>query len=149
MIGRFIKVFWFFTLFGGLASLLYVYAGLSREAQIYLSDTNKLFSNKEVFFYVALAILSVQNFVFYALSKNIKYKNEVIQTLLVNWFISFAGTLNLLYIIMVHFIFLTNSGERLAFNNFGLLVFIALAIVIAWLLALPILIVKQVKSSNQ
>ena len=58
-------------------------------------------------------------------------------------------TLNLLYIIMVHFIFLTNSGERLAFNNFGLLVFIALAIVIAWLLALPILIVKQVKSSNQ
>ncbi|MEM9389310.1 MAG: hypothetical protein AAGA02_02480 [Bacteroidota bacterium] len=148
MIGRFIKVFWFFTLFGGLASLLYVYAGLSQEAQIYLSDTNKLFSNKEVFFYVALAILAIQNFGFYALSKNIKYKNDAIQTLLVNWFISFAGTLNILYIVMVHFIYLMNSGERVAFDNFGFLAFVALAIVIAWLLALPILVVKQVKNSN-
>lgn len=145
MIGRFIKVFWFFTLFGGLASLLYVYAGLSQEAQIYLSETNKLFSDKEAFFYVALTILAVQNFTFYALSKNVKYKNTSVRTLVVNWFISFTGTLNIFYIVMVHFIFLINSGERVDFDNFGFLVLVALAIVIGWLIALPVLVIKQLR----
>ncbi|MEM7107080.1 MAG: hypothetical protein AAF519_02555 [Bacteroidota bacterium] len=145
MIGRFIKVFWFFTLLGGLASLLYVYAGLSQEAQIYLSDANQLFSDKESFFYVALAILSVQNFIFYALSKNIKYKNENLLTLVINWFISFAGTLNIFYIVTVHFIFLVNSGEKMEFNNFGFLVIVALALVILWLVGLPILVLRKLK----
>lgn len=147
MIGRFIKVFWFFTLLGGLASLLYVYAGLSQDTQIYLSNVNQLFSNKETFFYVALAILAIQNFAFYALSKNLKYNNESLRTLLINWFISFAGILNIFYIVMVHFVYLINSRADFNFDNFGFLAFVALGLVIAWLLALPVLVIREVKKS--
>lgn len=147
MIGRFIKVFWFFTLLGSLASLLYVYAALSQDSQIYFSEANKLFSDKESFFYTALAVLAIQNFAFYTLSKNLKYKTEKVKTLLVNWFISFAGTLNIFYIVMVHFLYLVNIGENFDFDNFGFLAFVALALVIGWLISLPVLVVRQLKVS--
>ncbi|MEM9859846.1 MAG: hypothetical protein AAF843_21015 [Bacteroidota bacterium] len=145
MIGRFIKVFWFFTLLGGLLSLLYVYAGLPEGAPVYLSDARELFSDKEIFFYVALAILAIQNFAFYALSKNIRYKREGMRLLVKNWLVSFAGALNIFCTIMLHFLYIMNSGERIEFDNFGFLTFVALGLVIAWLLALPILIFREVK----
>ena len=145
MIGRFIKVFWFFTLFGSMASLLYVYAGLSQESQVFISDADKLFSNKETFFYTGLAVLATLNFVFYTLSKNLRYKSEKIQTTLVNWFISFSGILNILYIALVHFVFLINSGENVDFSNFSYLVFTAIGLVLIWILVLPYFIIKAVK----
>ncbi len=130
---------------GGLASLLYVYAGLSQEGEIYVSDTQSLFSDKETFFYIALGVLAIQNFAFYALSKNIKYRNSNLTSLLVNWFLSFAFVLNFFYVVMINFIFLINSDEKFNFDNYGFLTFFSLGLIVVWLLALPVLTIRQIK----
>ncbi len=146
MIGRFIKALWFFSLLACLANLLYVYAGLSQQV-LYGAETQGWLSDKENFFYVALALLTISNFSLYALSKNMKYKNEVLNSLLINWQLSFAIVLNLFYVVGLNFIFLFNSGEKFNYDSFGYLVFLALGLILVWLVALPILVVRQSRLS--
>lgn len=146
MVGRFIKAFWFFSLLTSLANLLYVYAGLSQQV-IYGADTESWFTDKETFFYMALAILVVYNFSFYALSKNMKYRNEALNTLLINWQLSFTVVLNGFYIVGLNFVFLLNSGEKFNYDSFGYLIFVALGLIVIWLLALPVLVVRQTRLS--
>lgn len=145
MIGRFIKFFWFVSLFAGLAALLYVYAGLSQQV-VYGAEAETMFTDRESFFYIALGILTVCNFSFYALTKNMKYRSEEMNTLLVNWQLSFAIVLNVFYIIGVNFIFLLNSGEHFNYDNFGFLIIISLSLIVLWVFALPVLVIRQRKS---
>ena len=146
MIGRFIKAVWFFSLFASLANLLYVYAGLSQQV-VYGDEIQGWLSDKENFFYIALAILTISNFSFYALSKNMKYKNEVLNSLLINWQLSFAVVLNLFYVVGLNFIFLLNSGEKFNYDSFGYLVFVAFGLILAWLVALPVLVIRTTRVS--
>ncbi|MCG8389410.1 MAG: hypothetical protein MJA30_27915, partial [Cytophagales bacterium] len=72
---------------------------------------------------------------------------EVLNSLLINWQLSFAIVLNLFYVVGLNFIFLFNSGEKFNYDSFGYLVLLALGLILVWLVALPILVVRQSRLS--
>ena len=135
---RLIKFSWFVTLFAGLGALLYTYAAVGEQ----LSFGSYSFS-REMYFYGALLVLVVFNFTFYALSRNLGYRDEKLRTALVNWQLSFAAVLNLFFISSVFFIMLVNSGEDFNFDNFGYLLYICLGLIGIWILMLPFLFTRR------
>lgn len=142
---RIIKFIWLISLLSGLATLLYTYASMGEIVSIN-SDTLVTESGsvtREVYFYTALAILIIFNFSFYAISRNMHMNDDHMKTLLINWQLSFAAILNLFYIVGVLFIMLVNSGDNFDYGNFGYLIYIALAFIILWVIALPLLIMRE------
>lgn len=135
--GRVIKFFWFLSLACGLFALLYTYAALGRELVFGEYDFSR-----ESFFYGGLAVLVIFNFTFYAISRNLRYQNKNLQQSIVNWQLSFAGVLNLFFIVSVFFIMLVNGGEQFNFDNFGYLLYVCLGLIAVWVLALPVIIGK-------
>lgn len=145
MIFRLIKFVWAVSLVAALASLLYVYASLSEEV-IYSMDTTLIDEGKvlsrESFFYVCLGFLAGLNFLLYALSKNMRYRMEAMNTLLKNWQLSLAVVINVLFIIIVNFLQVVNSGESFNYDYLGYLIYVGLGLVLLWILALPILMIR-------
>jgi hypothetical protein len=130
--GRLIKFIWFLTLMMGLGALLYTYAAAAEQMTF-----GAYGFNREVYFYVALFILIFFNFTFYALSRNLRYKDNSLREALVNWQLSFAAVLNLFFITSVFFIMLVNSGENFDYDNFGYLIYVCLGLIGIWILMLP------------
>ena len=147
---RLIKAFWFFSLLVCLGVLLYVYAGLP-EKVVYAIDNigNPLSSiNKESFFYISLAALVVANFSLYTVSKSLHYRRASTKRLMVNWQLSLAGVFNIFFIVIWNFISLVNSGENFDYDNFGYMIYIAIGLIIVWIIALPVLIINHQISSK-
>ena len=133
--GRVIKFLWFVSLIVGMIALLYTYASLADEVVF-----GEYTFGKEAFFYGALGVLVLFNFTFYAISRNLRYKSKELQEAMANWQLSFAGVLNLFFIVSVFFIMLLNGGEQFDFSNYGYLVYICLGLILIWVIALPIVI---------
>lgn len=142
---RFIKFGWSVSVVSALAVLLYVYAGLP-QLVIYNFDSSFLSKtvDKEVFFYISLGFLAIVNFISFAISKNINYRQEGIKELLKKWVLSFALVLNIFYIIIMNMVFLINSQEKFDFDHFGWLVYLSLGLLFVWILALPFLIIRAI-----
>ncbi|MTI22723.1 hypothetical protein E1176_16950 [Fulvivirga sp. RKSG066] len=132
-----------------LATLLYVYAGIPEQVVYSLSDSviSKGAIPRETFFYVSLAFLAGMNFLLYALSRNMRYRNKSINELLRKWQLSLAVVINIFFIVITNFIFLVNSGESFNFNNFGYLIYVALALILIWILALPFLMIRAARKN--
>lgn len=149
--GRIIKFVWIISLLSGLATLMYTYASLGEVVSVHNEtlSTQSGSVDREMFFYLALGILVVFNFTFYAISRNMHIADSGMKQVLINWQLSFAAVLNFFYIISMLFIMLINSGERFDYSNFGYLVYIALGLVVLWMILLPVAIVRErsVKSS--
>lgn len=143
--GRIIKFIWLISLLSGLATLLYTYAAMGEIVSIDsdTGDTESGSVSRELYFYIALGILIIFNFTFYAISRNMHMADDHMKYLLINWQLSFAAVLNLFYIVGVLFIMLLNSGDNFDYGNFGYLIYIALAFIILWVIALPVLIVRE------
>lgn len=150
MVFRFIKFGWIISVVAALASLLYVYAALPELVVYSLSDAvvAKGAMTREVFFYSALGLLALSNFLLYALSKNVRYKSESINLLLKKWQLSFATVLNFFYLIIFNFLQLVNGGESFDFHSFGYLIYIGIALIAGWLLILPILLVRVINANK-
>jgi hypothetical protein len=148
--GRIIKFTWLISLLSGLATLMYTYASLGEVVSVNNETlaTESGTITREAFFYSSLAILVVFNFTFYAISRNMHMADQGMKQLLINWQLSFAAVLNFFFIIGVLFIMLINSGENFSYGNFGYLVYVALVLILLWLLALPLLIMRQRASKS-
>ncbi len=141
--GRIIKFIWIISLLTGLAVLLYTYASLG-ETVVYSSGDSETGSvTREMFFYIGLGVLVIFNFTFYAISRNMHLGHAPLKQALINWQLSFASCLNFFFIVGILFLMLYNSGENFNFNNFGYLVYISLAAIILWIIALPVVILKN------
>lgn len=152
MVLRFIKFGWFVSLFASLATLLYVYASLSAQVVYSLSDKfiDKGAIDREAFFYVALFSVAFINFLLYALSRNLKYRQPEINELLKNWQLSLAVVFNIFYIVILNFIQVVNSGEKFNYDYFGYLIYVSIALLILWIFALPFLLIRATKlNKNQ
>lgn len=146
--GRIIKFIWIISLFTGLAVLLYTYASLG-EVVNYTSDASGAGSvTRESFFYISLGVLVLFNFTFYAISRNMHLPHPPLKQALINWQLSFAACLNFFFIVTVLFLMLYNSGEMFNYNNFGYLVYVSLASIIGWIIALPVVILKNRSTSS-
>lgn len=139
---RLVKAFWLLSLLISLGALLYVYAGLPEVINLdFISSGYTL--NRETYFYLTLGILSFSNFSLYALSRHMKYRNEAINSIMINWQLSLAALLNFFYIVAMFFLFLLNSGETFNYDYFGYLIFVSLGLVIIWIFVLPILLIRN------
>lgn len=151
MILRFIKVSWFFSLVGTLATLLYVYAALPEHVVYSLSDrfVGKAAIGREGFFYVALFSIAFVNFLLYALSRNLKYKLPDVNDLIRNWQLSLAVVLNIFFIVILFFVYLVNSGDKFDYDYFGYLIYVCLGLLFIWIVALPFLLVRAARLNKK
>jgi len=150
MILRFIKFGWSISVLAGLGVLLYIYASLPDIVVYSLSDSvfQKAAVSRDTFFYVSLGFLAGINFLFYALSKNMRYKSEAVNNILKQWQLSLALVLNVFFIIVINFIQIVNSGENFDYDYFGYLIYVILAVVLIWILSLPILLIRALRANK-
>ena len=138
--GSVIKGLWFVTLFLVFSILMYVFASLPEV--VYYSFTNSIDHN--TFFYVALGIIVFVNFPLYALSRKFKKEQELAQAIY-GWIFTFASILNGFLFISLQYINLFNSAEKVTYTYYGYFLYICLALLIGCLIALPVIIVKNIK----
>ena len=141
--GRIIKFIWIISLVSGLAVLLYTYASLGEVISLSADSSRPASFTREAYFYAGLAILVIFNFSFYALSRNMHMQNSRIKQGLISWQLGFAAVLNFFFITAALFIMLFNSGERFNYDNFGYLIYVALVLVGLWIVALPVVIIRN------
>ena len=138
--GRVIKGFWFVTLMLVFSILMYVFASLPEI--VYYSTSASIDHN--TFFYIALAIIAFANFPLYAISRKFK-KEEALSQAIYGWIYTLATILNGFLFIALQFINLFNSAEKVTYSYYGYFLYICLALLIGCLIALPVLIVKNIK----
>ena len=144
--GRIIKFIWLISLLTGLAVLLYSYASMGENVLLSNETDGSVRISREFYFYSGLAVLVLFNFGFYALSRNLHMSNKILKEALISWQMSFAAVLNFFYITAALFLMLFNSGERFNYANFGYLIYIALGLIVIWVIALPVVILKKRQS---
>jgi hypothetical protein len=133
-----LKFIWFISLFAGLAALLWSYASVPSIVKI--TDISTI--GKEPFFYLALCFLTFSNFTLYGIGKN-----KIIESYeyLLGWKYTFGTITNGFFIVSIMFISIYSSTEPFDYNNFGYLILVFLALMVAWLLTLPFLIIFRRK----
>lgn len=144
---RMIKAFWFISLLIGLAVLLYVYAGLPEQVAYEIEKSGASYIGREAFFYLSLAVLVIANFSLYTVSRSLRYRRASTNNLMTNWQLSLAGVLNFFFIVVWNFISVVNSGENFNYDNFGYMIYVALGLIVIWIIALPVLLIKHQMSS--
>jgi len=151
MVLRFIKFGWSISLVAGLATLIYIYAAIPDPVIYSLSDSlsGRGVISREKFFYISLGFLAGMNFLLYALSKNVRYRMQSINSLLRKWQLSLAIVINIFFIVIQNFVFLVNSGEKFNYDNFGYLIYVALGLILIWIIALPILMVREAAANKK
>lgn len=126
-----LKVFrgvWFLSLLAAMANLMYVYAGLPEQVVLQEEGISTTAISKETAFYVWLAVLGFVNVLVYVFSKNL-VPSEEFRT----WFTGLIICLNLFFIIAFSFIGLYNSSEGFDFSRAGIVLYISLGLVGAWM----------------
>jgi hypothetical protein len=138
---KLIRAFWFVTFLSTFAVLLYSYAAIpiGHNINMFLGDEGM---SRDTYFYIGLFIIAISNFSFYIVAR--KYKNEEspIPAFIFGWVMSFATVINFFLIFSMTFIQFVNNGENFNYVNFGYFIYITLGIVILWVAALPIFIIK-------
>lgn len=126
-----LKVFrgvWFLSLLAAMANLMYVYAGLPEQVVVLEEGISITAISKETAFYVWLAVLGFVNVLVYVFNKNL-VPSEEFRT----WFTGLIICLNLFFIIAFSFIGLYNSSEGFDFSRAGIVLYISLGLVGAWI----------------
>jgi hypothetical protein len=126
-----LKVFrgvWFLSLLATVANLMYVYAGLPEQVVVLEEGVDSTTISKETVFYVWLALLGIVNVLVYVFGKKL-VPNEELRT----WLIGLIICLNLFFIIALSFIGLYNSSEDFDFSRAGIVLYISLGLIGAWI----------------
>lgn len=138
------KALWLVSAVASLGVLLYVFAGLPEQVN-YLEGTGNSIG-RDTFFYASLVLLAVINTLFYAfagkLSKGKKWSAPLL-VYLANWHYSFAVLINTFICASLYFLSIFNSGEHLNYNNVGYPIYVALALMAIWILALPFIFLSK------
>jgi hypothetical protein len=137
---RVIKGFWLVTLLLVFVMLMYVFASLPE--MVYYSEVDSIDHN--TFFYIALGMISFVNFPLYGLSLKFK-KDQALAKAVYGWLYTLGTFLNAFLFIALQYINLFNSGEKVNYSYYGYFLYICLALLVGCILALPIIIMKNIK----
>lgn len=138
---RLLKAFWFVTLLGTSAHLLYVYAGLREDQLIFINDAFGGVS-RELFFFASLGVITLVNFVLYSLHWNLRKRDSEEADFIKGWLMGLGAVLNFFLVIALAFIQVFNGGETFDYTNFGYLVIFSLLLIFLWTLSMPIYFIK-------
>ena len=120
--------------------LMYVFASLP-ETVYYLEDA---FTDHNTFFYVALGVIALFNFPLYALSAKFN-KDQPLAIGIYSWIFTLAIILNGFLFTALQYINMYNSGEKVSYDYYAYYLYICLGLLIASLVALPIIFFKYHK----
>ncbi len=137
------KSIWWFSIIGIFTVLMWVYASLPSFVNIEAAELFKypVQFKKEPFFYIALAVVVVFNFLIYGGGLWMAKKTRPLAAALSSWFFAFGIALNFFLIVGLNTINTLNSGEKVNTGGVELLVWLSLAFLAIAALALPVLVV--------
>lgn len=133
MILKIFRSVWFLSLLGVLATLLLVYASVQETVVVQEEGIRQVILTRDVFFYVALAIMIVVNAMVF-LVKKFYLKDEAFRS----WFHGLLITFNIFFVVALSLISSFNSGERFDFSRIGFVVYGSVALMVAWAVAWPV-----------
>ena len=143
---RLLKAFWFVTLMGTSAYLLYVYAGFRADQLIFISDSFGG-SSRESFIFICLSIITSANFILYSLHWNLRKRDSKEADFIKGWLMGLGAVLNFFLVISLSFLQVFNGGEQFDYTNFGYLVIFSLTLILLWTLSMPVYFIKlKIKS---
>ena len=142
MLVKILKSIWALSALFALFVLLYVYAALPEHVAYYGElEADISFIDREVMFYIMMAVIAITNSVIYALARKsaltMKKSRSVVARKITGWKYGLGITLNFFFLISMQFINIFNSGEKYDYDNFGYLVYFSLGLVFVWILSLP------------
>lgn len=135
MILKIFKAVWFISMLAVLANLLYVYAGLPEQVQLYTSSAGTWVEvGKESLFYMAICGIAITNLFVYVFSQNVA-PNETFRS----WLHGQIITLNIFFIITLSFIGLYNSAEHFDYSRIGGIIYASVGLVLLWAVSWPLI----------
>ena len=127
-----------------MANLMYVYAGLPEEVVVQEEGPTLTTVGKETLFYSWLVIVGAVNVLVYIFNKSLM-PDEGFRI----WFTGLIITLNFFLVIALSFIGLYNSSEAFDFSRAGIILYICIGLIGAWIISWPIvLLIRKLSSSN-
>ncbi|HLZ17103.1 MAG TPA: hypothetical protein VKQ08_08680 [Cyclobacteriaceae bacterium] len=133
-----LKVIWFFSLLGGLAVFMYVYASLP-ETVVVNENQRTVSLSKETLFYIVLAVIAVANALVFAVSRIFPERDEHFKA----WFYGLIGCTNLFLVTGLSFISLYNSGEKYDFGRLGVIIYGSVGLLSVWATSWPVYRILQ------
>ncbi|HOX82789.1 MAG TPA: hypothetical protein PLS08_07150 [Chryseolinea sp.] len=133
MVLKIFKAFWFLSMLTTLAILLINYISLPETVAIQENGVSQVAVGKELFFYLAMALLGFINLLVFIIAK-LYAKQTDFRT----WFYGLIITFNIFFIIATSFLNVYNSSEKYNYNNIAFAVYGSLALIITWAVAWPI-----------
>jgi len=132
MLLKIFKAIWFLSILVTLANLLYVYASLPETVIINDRGASLVSVSREGFFYMITAVIAFVNVLVYVVSY--VFRKEVdFRT----WFHGLVVTLNIFFIISLHFVSLFNSGEKFDYGRIDFIIYGSIALFVLWALGWP------------
>ncbi len=139
MILKIFKAVWFVSVLAVLANLMYVYAGLPEQVQLYATPAGEeIWVGREPLFYFALGVIALMNVLVYLFSQNVS-PNEMFRS----WLHGQVITLNVFSVITMSFIGLYNSAERFDYSRIGFIVYGSVGLVLIWAVSWPVIWIWQ------
>jgi len=144
MVLKIFKAIWFLSMVVTLANLLYVYAGLPEIVIINDQGASLVSVSRDGFFYTITAVIAFVNALVYAVSY--VFKKEVdFRT----WFHGFVVTVNIFFIISLHFVSLFNSGEKFDYSQIDFIIYGSIALFVVWAIGWPLYSIYKNFNSKQ
>jgi len=142
-----LKIFrgvWFISMMAVFANLMYIYAYLPQQVALFEEELRIISTDREVFFYVAMAAIALINVLVYLFSKKVT-PDEHFRI----WVNGLVIVLNIFFIISMSFIGVYNSTEKFNFADIGFVIYGSVGLFVAWVAAWPVYSVFRKLSAKQ
>jgi len=135
---KILKVIWFFSLLGMMATFMYVYASLP-ESVVVKENGQTMALSKEALFYIVLAVIAIANALVFAVSRIYSERESDFKA----WFYGLIACANLFFVIGLSFISLYNSNEKYDFGRLGVIIYGSVGLMLMWATSWPVYRVLQ------
>ena len=133
MVLKIFKAVWFLSVLAVLGNLLFIYASLPEDVVVQNTEAGTVSLNREVFFYIALAVLALVNVLVYAVAK-VFARDEDFRA----WFHGLEITLNIFFIVAFSLTGLYNSSENFDYSNIGFVIYGSVGLIVCWAISWPV-----------
>jgi len=129
---RLFKAVWFVSLLAVTTVLLYGYASLHENVEVFENGTEMMRIDRDTFFYIVLGLVAFINVLVFIIAKIAQ------QTEFRTWFYGLIITFNIFFIVGIGFVTLYNSGEAYDYSRLQSVIYGSIALFSAWTVGWPL-----------
>ncbi len=138
---RAVRFSWYFTIMAFLAGFMHAYAYLPEKALVMIDNGKELYISKDNFFFLGIAVFILVNLVVTlsgnSLHKRVSMTTSVgaeFPTRVKTWFFGLTVVFNIFILFSAIIISLINDPESYNLNLFGVILFIPIILLVAWII---------------